>query len=422
MSGMKRAVEISKSVLIAALAASALLLGMRTGLFNDFFRTIPFFGNVAELMIGGAGAAETGGAALKEAARPILIVITNEDGGHYAVKYDTDARNAVYDRTSSILSEALGSVSGLAEVAEDEWRAALSGPGIYFMYAAPVGLSVLDGWLGAQMPENQGGASLRQICVAFGGDRSRIYFSGGGGQFYGADTASSAGKAQELGIYSANGAMFAFETDLASAAAPYMLITTERGHPDVYADSAGNQEELLGITLDALEYGDQSSAILPESDGAMLCVGTQFNIRLDAQGRLLYHSRESLPPAEERQTPGESEMIERARVIAAQTIGETCGAAEVFFESIEYNAGYCTVCFGYYIAGGRVYLRDDARAAGVTFFSGVVTDVELNFRNFTFTGEDTVLMPERQAFAAAGGEFILCYADSGAELMQPFWH
>ena len=424
MAKPKRTAEWVKTALIVILTISALLLGWRTRLFNDFFATIPFFGSVANLMRGTAGETETAGASIKEAARPICIVITNETGKHYGVKYDTDARNTVYDRTSSILSEALGSAAEPAVVSEDEWRAALSGQGMFFEYMTPVKLSVLDGWLGARMPELSVDPSLRRVCVAFGEDRSRIYFEDQeSGLFYGADTASSAGKAQELGIYGANGTAFAFETDIIGANnAPYMIIMPGSDHPDVRAGSAGDAESIRDIVLAALGHVDETFTTLPEADGALRCVGTQFNIRVEPQGRVLYRRTDGPPPIGERQSLSEGEMIERARVTVANTIGETCGNAEAFFESLEYGAGdTCSVTFGYYIAGGRLHLYDGRIAAKVTFAYGMITEVELNFRNFTLTGENYGLLPERQALAAAGEDFILCYSDAGAEILQPAW-
>lgn len=420
----KKAVEAGKTTLIVLLIVSALTLAWRTGLFNDFFKAAPFFGNVAEKMRGASGAAEVGSVSLKDAVRPLFIVITDEDGAHYGVKYDTDARNAVYSRTSSIFSDALGSASKPAEVSEEEWRAALSCPGVLFAYVMPVKLSVLDGWLRARMTESYDDISLRYICVAFSGGKSRIYFQDHeSGLFYGADTAASAGKAQELGGYNANGALLAFETNIKAAGkAPYMLILPGSGHPDVHASAAGNAEELLDAVLAALGHSDESPAILPEIDGAIRCVGTQFAIEADAKGRVTYHRTDALPPAEERRTLNESDMIEIARVIAADTVGALCGDAEVFFESLEYDAGYYSLYFNYYIAGGRIYLHEDVNAARVSFLSGMVIDVELNFRNFARTDEYTGLLPESQALAAADGEFMLCYSDTGAEWLQPFWH
>jgi hypothetical protein len=51
----------------------------------------------------------------------------------------------------------------------------------------------------------------------------------------------------------------------------------------------------------------------------------------------------------------------------------------------------------------------------------MISDIELIFRNYTLTGEYTVMLPERLALAAAGGEFVLSYSDAGSETLQPFW-
>ena len=424
MSKAGKAHEAVKTALIVLLAASAVLLGWRTRLFDDIFRMIPFFGNVADLMWGGTGTQDAGGLILKEAARPLCIVITNDECERYGVRYETETRNSVYDRASSIMSEALGSASQPREIGEEEWRGALLGAGVFFSYASPVKLSVLDGWLGTKTSVFPDDVSVRNVFVAFGKDRSRIFFQDHeSGRFYGAETASSAGKAQELGIYNPNGAMFAFEANIeTSAVAPYIIILTGDEHPDAHAGPSGTKEELLGVAVAALGHEDETYTVLSDGDGALRCVGTQFNVRADDKGYVFYRRTDSLPPAEERLTLSEGEMIEQARVIAENTIGALGGNAEVFFESSGYDVGYFSVYFGYYLAGGRVYLSNDANAAKVNFLSGVVRDIELNFRSFTFDGAFTRLLPERQAYAAAGGEFELCYSDTGAETIQPFWH
>ena len=428
MNRRRKVIETGKTALIALLAASAVLLGWRTRLFNDFFSTVPFFGSVAELMRGGAGTAETGGASIREAALPVCIVITDDEGGHYGVRYDTETRNSVYDRTSSILTESLGSASEPLEISEDEWRAALSGPGLFFAYATPVKLSVLggwllDGWLSTRMTVFPEDVTLLHLCVAFGDDRSRFYFQDNeSGLFYGADTASSTGKAQELEIYSANDALFAFETGVGAADnAPYIVLMPAREHPEIRAGGAGSAVELFDIALATLGHGDEASTTVQDEDGVIRRVGTQFSIRADMQGHVSYRRTDNLPPVGERQQQDEGEAIEQARVIVADTIGETCGSAEVFFESVEYSGGFYSVYFGYYIAGGRVHLLDDVNAARVSIFSGVVTEIELNFMSFEFTGEYIVLLPEKQALAAAGGEFMLCYPDTGTQSLQPVW-
>ena len=419
----KKAVEWVKTALILLLTASALTLAWQTTLFSGFINAIPLFGSVAELMKGPAGMTEMNGAELKEAARPLSIAITNKAGGRHGVKYDIDARNATYDRTSSILGEALGSASTLTEVSEDEWREALSGPGVYFEYIKPVRLSVLDGWVGAHIPVDAEDVLLRRVCVAFGEDKSRLYYQDiERDLFFGADTASAAGKLQELENYGANDAVFAFETGIrAIARTPYMLILPGSDHPNVSAAAAGSAEELLKTVLIVLGHNEENYTTYYDND-VLVCVGTQFNIRINTNGRVLYRRTDELPLSDEGQMSDISEIIEKARVIATDTIGETCGEAEVFFESLEYGPGDShAVFFGYYIAGGRMFLQEDNHAARIRFSSGKVSEIELIFRNFSFTGEYTRLLPEKQTLAAAGGEFLLSYSDTGMETLQPSW-
>ena len=422
----KRVAEWVKTVLIALLTASALLLGWQTRLFNDFFSAIPLFGGVAALGRGsvGTGATESGGAALIEAARPLIIVITNEEGDRYGVKYDTLARDIAYDRTSGILREALGFASEALEISEDEWRAALLRPGVYFEYATPVKLSVLDGWLDARIPGTIGEVSLRRVFVAFGGDKSRIYYQNNdNGLFFASDTASSSGKTQELEMYTANGAQFAFETGIgASENAPYILILPGNDYYDVQAAAAGSVEELLDKVFHAMGHSDETYTDYYESDGALVRVGTQFNISADARGRVKYRRTDIYPLNGAEQTLSEGEAIENARIVVADTIGSLESGAEVFFESLEYGGGNTwSVFFGYYIAGGRIHLYEDGYAARIIFTEGSITEIEVKLRSFTLGGEVTRLPSEKLVLAAAGGEFMLCYSDTGAEKLQPAW-
>jgi len=400
-----------------------MLLAWRTGLFNNAFAAIPLFGSFAELMRGASGTPEPSDTSLKEAARPLSIVITSGQGGRFGVKYDTDARNSVYEMTSSIIGEALGSASAPSEISEDEWRYALSGSSVYFEYITPVRLSVLDGWLGSPMPDTAQDITLRHVFVAFGEERSRLYYQDHNtGIFFGADTASAAGKAQELEIYAANGAVFAYETGISGYEnAPYMLIMQDGDHPDVRAVIVGNAAELLEKALIAFGHENETYTTYYDSAGVFRCVGTQFNIRVFSDGRIIYRRTDVSPAEGEAQLLMECEMIERARVIAADSIGASSGSAEIMFEAFQRDEHTYSVFFGYYIAGGRVYLPEDRHGAWVTFSSGIVSDIEVTFRNYSLTGENTRLLPERQALAAAGGEFVLCYSDTGAEIMQPFW-
>lgn len=421
LSKSRRAIELAKTVLILLLTMNAVFLAWRTGLFNDAFAAFPLIGNVAQLVRGTASPAEPRGATIMEAARPLSIVITNEEGGRFGVRYDTNQRNAAYDRASSILGEALGSASIPVGITQEEWREALLRPGVFFEYVTPIRLSVLDGWLGSRMQYIAEDVEIRRILVSFGDERSRIYYQEYGGLFFGADTASTAGKAQELYMFSPNGAVFAFETGLrGSENAPYMLILPGVYHPDIRSAAAGIQEEMLETALIVFgHYAEVPPTYFSGDD--LVCIGMQFNIRVHPDGRVVYRRTDGFPSEGEAPALSMSEMIEWARAITADSIGESAGDAEVKFEAFRYSEGLYSVTFGYYIAGGRVYLYDDRPAAVVSFSYGIIAEAELNFRNFVYSEYSTWLMPERQALAAADGEFILSYSDTGAELLIPSW-
>jgi len=423
MSKAKKMIEWGKTALIVLLTVSALLLGWQTGIFNDFLLTLPVFGSVAGLMGGGTGTAMSSGTVLKEAARPLSIVITNEEGERYGIKYDVDERNATYERTRRLFTEAFGSASVPQEISEEQWRESLGGAGVFFEYATPIRLSVLDKWLGAQMPETMQDLYLRRMFVAFGEDRSRLYYQDHSSSlFYGTDTVSSAGKAQELENFVSNGAVFAYETGITGAEnAPYMLLIPGSYHPNIRAYAAGSPDELLAYGLTALGHVNELYRTYFGPDNTLVCVGTQFRIMMQTDGRLWYRRTDGLPSQELLPSLSKSEMIEAARMIVFDSISAVSGNAEVFFESYEQAGDVLHVHFGYFIAGGRVHMYDDRHAAMITFTSGIVTEVDLNFRNFIFSGEYTRLLPERQTLAAAGNEFMLYYSDTGAEILHPSW-
>ena len=417
-----RAVEWAKTALIIMLTLSALLLGRQTRMFSDLFASIPIFGSVAELMRGTAGSMQADGTAAKEAARPLSIAITYEDGGRFGVRYDTDTRNTVYNMTSGIIGEALGSSAKPFEISEEHWREALTGAGVFFEYASPLKLSVLDGWLGVWMTDIEEDMALRRVFVAIGGGRNRIFFQEyNSGLFFSADTASSAGKTQEMGIFNANGALFAFETGIPELmAAPYVILMPDMLHPVISPLAAGSPEELLDTVIGATGHRNETNRIY--YDGSVLvCVGTQFNIRIEPDGQAIYRRTDGFAPANDGGEFSEGRLIEDARVIAENTIGVS-GEAEVFFESVEYISDSIKyVTFGYYIAGGRVHLRDDRHAIKITFVNGMLTEAELFFRNYTVTGDYIGLLPEKQTLAAAGHAFMLSYYDTGLERLLPFW-
>ena len=417
----RKIIEWAKTILIVILTISMVVLAWHTQLFDDVAASIPLFGNFAGL--GRAvPAAELGETVVMEAARPLVIVITHDKGERFGAKYDTDIRNEVYDWTGGIIGEALGSAGAFEEISREKWREALSAPGVFFEYFTPVWLSVLNDWLGARLAHIEEDILLRRIFVVFGDDSNRIYLQDiQSGNFYTAQTASVARKAPQLEALRDNGARFAFETGSAgSENAPYMLILPGIKHPQVAAGPALGAEEILYIVRNAFGHGREVDRTYFDND-TLVSIGVNFNIRVLPCGTVLY--RRTDRPAVYDVILSASGAIEQARIAVSETIALTSSGAEVFFEGMEHtDAGGKLITFGYYIAGGRIRLADDMPAARVLVSNGIVTEAELKFRSFSVIGEEyTELLSEILILAAAGGEFILNFSDTGADVINPVW-
>ena len=422
MTNRRKIIEWAKTALIIVLTITMVILGWQTQLFNDVAASIPLFGNAAETIDGNPAAALRGTIEM-EAARPLVIVITHDSGERFGAKYDTDIRNTVYDWTSGIIGEALGSASDFLQVSQEKWREALSAPGVFFEYYSPVWLSVVNSWLGARLANIEEDILLRRIFVAFGQDANRIYLQDvQSGNYYAAETASFARKAQELETLRGNEARFAFEIGTAgSQNAPYMLILPGVTHPIVAADSAGGSEEILYIVRNAFGHGRDTDRRYFDND-TLVSIGVNFNIRVMPCGTVMYR-RTDRPAAYDIEL-SDSQIIEQARIAVGATIARTSAGAEVFFENIDFidDDGSRIVNFGYYIAGGRIRLIDDMPAARFYVLGGVIMEAELRFRSFSVIGDEYVeLLPETLIMAAADGEFVLNFSDTGADKMTPVW-
>ena len=123
----RKAAEGVKTAVIVLLLISLVFLAWKSGLFSGGIwrrgasSASPQYGESRDVSDGGDISAE--------AARPMAIVITSPDGGHFAEKYDRAALDRLYERTGRLFAEAIGSAGEPDVIASDGWRAALRSPG-----------------------------------------------------------------------------------------------------------------------------------------------------------------------------------------------------------------------------------------------------------------------------------------------------
>ena len=122
-------------------------------------------------------------------------------------------------------------------------------------------------------------------------------------------------------------------------------------------------------------------------------------------------------------------VTEATWTLAEQTLGERCGAARLYLMNVEeMGEGEWVADYGYCLNGAAVELGSDGYAARFIIQDGQITEFELFFRNYTDTGEQSIVLPEAQAAAAMsaqkveGSELLLAYEDTGTtELLRAEW-
>jgi hypothetical protein len=364
------------------------------------------------------------------------MAVTWEEGARYGVKYDEAGLSELYGRFSVALGEALGSSGNAEPVDEKEWKAALSGAGVYidFLYDQP--LSVLSGWLGSSINQVSASHTARHLCLARdGNDLAMYYIRSEDGQAYRCDTALDFPYiSPQLENYAPNGAQFAFELgDSYKLLYPYAMLLKEL--PEISSVTAGNPLHSKVTPDSLLSIFNMNSFVAnsyTETDGSVVYVEgsaeSESTLRVSPSGRISY----SQTGAENLKVPGSglvpttAQVIEAAFSLVNGSLGAWCGDAALGLSKIVYsptNEAY-TVCFDYIVNGLPVLLAGGERAAEIQVRHGAISKAVLNFREFALGSEVEEPLPEMQAAAVVasggGGEPLMVYEESGNEI-RPVW-
>ena len=180
----------------------------------------------------------------------------------------------------------------------------------------------------------------------------------------------------------------------------------------------------------AVSFQTQSDALYEIPGGLRLRVGRE-TLEIGNDGTVSYHTSEdaaSRYPIGTTDGYTVSELVETTRRLAADTVGASCGAAQLYLMDITEGAdGTTEVCYGYSLSGAAVLLPEDGCAARFTVRNGQIIDYTLRFRRYEETAEHSLLLPERQAAAALealspeGRELVVFYTDNGGDTVEAGW-
>lgn len=420
MTKKRRVIETLKSLLIVALICSAVWLIADSQLFGSLPHVI---GRPARGQSGTVGSTSR-----TQVVMPLRMAVISEEGC-YAAQYGSGELEGLFNRTASLLNEALSGAGTPQEVSAHDWeQALLSAPGIYFDFQGDIPMQVLCGWLSGKENVNLTDSACRLLLTAGSDGEVLLYYAGhGSDQFFvcHAQLVNVSHLRSAVQGVSANGAVFACWTSDYAQLAADTLIDTQTPQPRVF--SAANplppeEEDRLTQLLDTLSIPEGITTIYDTPEGRRIRSGND-TLTISNEGLLTLHSAVEDARYPVTRVEGTGELfaaVEGARALVAKITQPWRGDVGLYLKQVEQlDTNSWQVRFGYVLDDTPVQVGQRGYAASVLVEQGYITEFELQLRSYTPTEQTSLVLPERQATAALaqmdgqGGRLQLCYLDRG---------
>lgn len=428
MMNKARIINIIKNAVIVILSLSAVFLLLLS------LNVSP--ASLIKSLAGGSGntvvSSGTEGLSSVTTSSPYLILLTDEYGSHHAAKYDNQAKTKVFSQLSATLGEALGSASGLSQITESDWQAALMSTGVFFDYLYPQPLSFIALQLGTQTPESLPDITARRLCLAQNGDSLCLYFINAvTGEHYRLITAlkddSFSPRISDADLPEAS---FAFESGAELARYdPYFVFSGE----SLSISAAQSVSPLLSsaettVSLNDFSMNERTSRSFTESDDTVVHVDGNMTLRVNPSGTVLFTATGSdgIPISYSGDAPSPDDCVMSAASLISKTIGVSAGDAEIGLTGTEEksDSGGCTLMFGYYVNGIPVLLSSTGWCAKIDISGGKIVRAELNYREYSIQDDLLLSIPEKEAAIISvirEGSPLLLYVDAGGALAASWY-
>lgn len=415
----RRSWERIKTLLILVLSCSAVYLAGRTffpgQLGGLFARPLP------------AEPASPGTALLSsQTLRPAALAVTRKDG-RYGLLYHQDDQEAV-TQASSLLAQALTGVSTPRTVTRQVWLQALSEPGLFCQYLAPMPLDALSRWLSGREEPHLSQAWAQRLCIT----ARSLYFQGEGEVYYVCDLANDLTPAfsQLAEQFSVNGAHFAGESDkYPHLRADSLILSLAPRLPQLLAENPitlsdpSQPSEALSSLLQTLSFHPQTNPLYPVTGGWAITDGGE-TLRIDPQGQLTYRRSDQTAL----RFPADEPVLDATRALAEATVGALGGDARLYLQQVRQDGEETVVTYGYAYRGAAIQTGEEGWCAQFTVKDGCVDSFTLVIRRYTAQDAQALLLPQEQAAAAlnagsSGQALELLYEDLAgpSQELTPFW-
>ena len=429
----RRAVELAKDVLIVLLTCSALWLAARTQLMDPLSGLL---GEDGTQMVAGPdqGTAGEGGALV-----PMAMVVNlpreeppagsglpQAEGTRAGILYDQAACQELFQQVAGPLAEALSGAETPEEITRIRWEEVLTDRlGIYLDFQGEIPLPVLTGWLSGE--QVQGNASIRRLVLAVEEEQVVLYCRNEeNGRYYRCPcgTVSASALTETLSAVQGREVFYAFEAEEYADLDPDTLLFDGLFALETYtaSNSAAGQGALAGLAEDLGFPLDSTSFYTTDEQVAR---SGDDSVRLSDRGVAVYTAGEGagvLSPA-----GGDLlDCVEACRQTALSVLSPRGGEARLYLLSAVRAQEGWEIDFGYSLNGVPVQL-EEGYAARFQVSGGRIEQLTMYLRSYASSGEETAVLPARQASAALrvegleGRELLLVYADGGGDTLAAGW-
>lgn len=404
--------DLIQNIAIVALSLSAVLLFAQAQIYS----LISGQGSLGDQLSGSAVDTSVQQTPLTA---PVRVAVTGAYT-RYGAYLTTDAED--FSDLGLLLKECLGSSGSLAACQGRDFLAALNSTSVYYDFLSPLPLSILAELVGGDSAA--GAVSARHLVLSVRSGTVCLYTWDGEEDFRFCQIPPIS--SEDLTAIAASctfgAASFAMDQEAPAYEhiAPCSLLLEEL--PALPVLSASNPLTSTDQVLTSLGFNPSTKNRYTDSGGTEIIRETDRSLQIEPGGTVVYKSSgASLSIAADGDVPTLSEAVDGCTALLRRLLSDQAGEASLYLESVEQTEETTILRFGYHVSGVPIRFSDGGAAAEVTLAGTSVEELSLRFRQYTDSGEASLLLPLRQALAIAaasweGAELSIGYADGGTSV------
>ena len=352
---------------------------------------------------------------------PLRLAVSGPYGRYAVITLRTDDES--FDVPGRLLGEAIGSAKTYIPCDEQDFLSALDGTSVYYDFLHPLPLSLVAGLVGSSSEED---VNARALTVsAADGD---LYLWDGAEEYRRYTTAVTPESLDSVvNRYELGNAVFAMDgingKELESIA-PYALFLQEEPVLPVLTEriSAFDADRLL----QTMQFNPNTHSRYMESTGTEVVVENGRTLRIHTDGSIVYRSGgDATLTVEAGENSALPELAAGCGALLQKLTASAEGQSSLYLEQVQKTGEQVTLVYGYEAGGVPVRFSDGGHAATVTLSGTAVTALELRLRSYVETGEESSVLPLRQAAAIAERyeetELFIGYAGDGTGRVSVHW-